>query len=189
VSGKPGVELTEALQRIALPAYIIDREGVLRWANDAAIAIFGDIVGRHYSTIVAPEDLPRVREQFARKVVSGEPTEYEIMVRTADGRRVRAEISSVPLVDGGRCHAVFGLAVVSAPLPETPPKVRALTPRQHQVLQLLARGASTDQIAQMLTISPETVRNHVRHLLRALNAHSRLEAVAVARRAGLLNDG
>jgi hypothetical protein len=38
----------------------------------------------------------------------------------------------------------------------------------------------------MLTLSAETVRNHVRSLLRALNGHTRLEAVATARRLGLL---
>jgi DNA-binding CsgD family transcriptional regulator len=63
----------------------------------------------------------------------------------------------------------------------------ALTARQTEVLQLLAGGASTSQIQDTLQLSRETVRNHVRHLLRALGAHSRLEAVAVARRSGLID--
>jgi DNA-binding NarL/FixJ family response regulator len=56
------------------------------------------------------------------------------------------------------------------------------------VLQMLGEGASTEQIAAMLHLSKETVRNHIRHVLRALGAHSRLEAVAKANRAGLLGD-
>jgi DNA-binding NarL/FixJ family response regulator len=56
------------------------------------------------------------------------------------------------------------------------------------VLRLLDAGASTDQIATELTLSKETVRNHIRQVLRALGAHSRLEAVALARRQGLLAD-
>ena len=60
-----------------------------------------------------------------------------------------------------------------------------LTPRQEQVLRLLGEGASTDEIAAALHLSRETVRNHVRHVLRALGAHSRLEAVAAAHRLGL----
>jgi two-component system, NarL family, nitrate/nitrite response regulator NarL len=56
-----------------------------------------------------------------------------------------------------------------------------LTPRQAEVLQLLERGRSTAQIAEELHLSRETVRNHVRHLLHAVGATSRLEAVAVAR--------
>ena len=61
-----------------------------------------------------------------------------------------------------------------------------LTRRQMEVLRLLGDGASTDDIAASLHLSRETVRNHIRHLLRALGAHSRLEAVAVAHRTGLL---
>ena len=57
-----------------------------------------------------------------------------------------------------------------------------LTPRQAEVLRLLERGRSTEQIADQLHLSLETVRNHIRAVLRALNVHSRLEAVAVARR-------
>jgi DNA-binding NarL/FixJ family response regulator len=53
---------------------------------------------------------------------------------------------------------------------------------------LLSRGASTDDIAGALHLSKETVRNHVRHILRALGAHSRLEAVALAHHQGLLED-
>jgi DNA-binding NarL/FixJ family response regulator len=54
------------------------------------------------------------------------------------------------------------------------------------VLRLLQQGRSTDQIAAELSLSRETVRNHIRHLLRALGVHTRLEAVAVARREHLL---
>jgi DNA-binding NarL/FixJ family response regulator len=54
------------------------------------------------------------------------------------------------------------------------------------VLRLLQRGFSTSQIATELHLSTETVRNHVRHLLRALGVHSRIEAVAAARRAHII---
>ena len=61
-----------------------------------------------------------------------------------------------------------------------------LTPRERQVLQLLAEGCSTRQIAERLFVSLNTARNHSQHLLRKLDAHSRLEAVAVGIRAGLV---
>jgi DNA-binding NarL/FixJ family response regulator len=64
--------------------------------------------------------------------------------------------------------------------PEPHPQLH-LTPRQAEVLRLLERGRSTQQIADELQLSRETVRNHVRHLLRAVGATSRLEAVALAR--------
>ncbi|TML51560.1 MAG: response regulator transcription factor, partial [Actinobacteria bacterium] len=47
-------------------------------------------------------------------------------------------------------------------------------------------GRSTEQIAAKLHLSPETVRNHIRALFRTLGVHSRLEAVAVARRQHLV---
>jgi DNA-binding NarL/FixJ family response regulator len=52
------------------------------------------------------------------------------------------------------------------------------------VLRLLARGHSTDQIADELHLSVETVRNHIRGIFRALDVHSRLEAVALVHSAG-----
>ena len=63
-----------------------------------------------------------------------------------------------------------------------PPPHPALTPRQTEILRLLARGYSTRQMAEELHLSTETVRNHVRNVLQALGVHSRLEAVALARR-------
>jgi DNA-binding NarL/FixJ family response regulator len=57
-----------------------------------------------------------------------------------------------------------------------------LTPRQGEVLRLLEHGRSTDEIAHELQLSTETVRNHIGAMLRALHVHTRLEAVAVARR-------
>ena len=104
---------------------------------------------------------------------------------TVDGRRRRAEISSVPIENGDNCHAVFGVVLPGRPR-DRAPRAPRLTARQDQVLQLLGEGASTDQIAAMLHVSKETVRNHIRHVLRALGAHSRLEAVALAHRQGLL---
>jgi DNA-binding NarL/FixJ family response regulator len=54
------------------------------------------------------------------------------------------------------------------------------------VLRLLELGFSTEQRARELHLSIETVRNHIRHLLRALNARSRIEAVAIGRREHLV---
>jgi two-component system response regulator DesR len=59
-----------------------------------------------------------------------------------------------------------------------------LTPRQHQVLELLAAGASTRRIAAELQIAEETARNHIRLLLAELRVHTRLEAVVAAFRNG-----
>ncbi|MFM2070088.1 MAG: hypothetical protein RLZZ623_351 [Actinomycetota bacterium] len=64
----------------------------------------------------------------------------------------------------------------------------SLTPREIEVLYLLAKGRDTPTIAASLYLSVHTVRGYVKEVLRKLGAHSQLEAVAIARRAGLLPD-
>jgi DNA-binding NarL/FixJ family response regulator len=61
-----------------------------------------------------------------------------------------------------------------------------LTARELEVLELLAEGLSNHAIADRLSVSHNTVRNHVQNLLTKLHAHSRLEAVATAVRQGLI---
>ncbi|TAK45346.1 MAG: PAS domain-containing protein [Betaproteobacteria bacterium] len=62
----------------------------------------------------------------------------------------------------------------------------ALTPRESEVLGLLAQGHCTTEIARRLYLSPVTVRNHVQHLTAKLGLHSQLEAVAYAYRNDLV---
>jgi DNA-binding NarL/FixJ family response regulator len=61
-----------------------------------------------------------------------------------------------------------------------------LTTREVEVLQLLTEGASSDHIAEQLSVSPNTVRTHVQGILSKLQVHSRLEAAAFAVRLGLV---
>lgn len=70
---------------------------------------------------------------------------------------------------------------------ETHPRpVESLTARELEVLRLLAGGASGAAVAAQLGIATATLRAHVRQVLRKLDAHSRLEAVATAARLGLI---
>ncbi len=62
-----------------------------------------------------------------------------------------------------------------------------LSAREHEVLRELARGSTTAEIANTLTISRNTVRTHVKHLLKKLEAANRAEAVARASAFGLLS--
>lgn len=181
------IDLIALLEQVRVPAGIVGRDGVVTWLNDAAQETVGDLQGRPFTSMVAPEDVELVERQLARKLAGGPPTDYDVDVLTVDGRRRRAEISSVAIPDGDVAHAIFGIAVLGPP--RLGPETAGLTTRQYQVLQLLGQGASTADIAAMLHLSMETVRNHVRHILASLGAHSRLEAVAIAHREGLLSDG
>jgi DNA-binding NarL/FixJ family response regulator len=64
------------------------------------------------------------------------------------------------------------------------PTTSPLTPRECEVIQLMVEGASTAEISEQLGVSVNTVRNHTQNVLRKLNAHSRLEAAAIAVRLG-----
>jgi DNA-binding NarL/FixJ family response regulator len=63
---------------------------------------------------------------------------------------------------------------------------RQLSRREADVLQLMADGASNQEIAERLHLSHHTVRNHVQHIFARLGAHSKLEAVAIGLRRGLV---
>lgn len=63
---------------------------------------------------------------------------------------------------------------------EKEPHLEALTPREREVLGLLAKGHSTGEIGKLLSISSNTVRNHIQHILQKFQVHTRLEAVTYA---------
>jgi PAS domain S-box-containing protein len=172
--------LEEALDRISIPTYTVDTTGVVTWLNEAARRYIGEARGRQFTSLVAPEEVRHVREVFARKIAGSVPvTDFESIVVDGSGRRLAVQISSVPLLDGERVVGVFGQvsSIEEEPEPIVPLE---LTPRQHEVLRLLERGRSTEEIAAELHLSTATVRNHIRHILRSLGVRSRLQAVALA---------
>mgnify|MGYP006354075495 FL=1 len=172
--------VAETLEHVNVPSYVIDATGIIRWVNPAAQRIVGDVQGRQFTSVVSPEDTRRARELFARKVVGAtQVTDSAVAVVGADGGRVGVEVSSVPLFRGEHVVGVFGQVTDLVEQPHEHPDLQ-LTPRQAEVLELLERGRSTAQIAEDLHLSNETVRNHIRHILKAVGAHSRLEAVAIA---------
>ena len=69
------------------------------------------------------------------------------------------------------------------------PHVQPLTPREMEVLRLMALGWETEYIAAELEVTLHTVRSHVANLRRKLNAKSRFEAVMTATRLGILSLG
>jgi PAS domain S-box-containing protein len=181
----PG-DLQGALHHVKVPCYFVDRFGVIRWINRATRELVGDVRGRQQSSVVAPEQAREARESFTRKILGTErATNAKVVVVGKDGERTLVEINSVPVEEGGRIVGVFGMVPhreqIAAPHPHP-----HLTPRQNQVLHLLAHGRSTSQIAEELHLSVDTVRNHVRRMFRALDVHSRVEALAVAHREGIL---
>ena len=147
------------------------------------------MLGRHYTDPLPPEARKNVTAHYRRAVERGEPTDFETVFVDGSGhlRGVRAQ--HLPLRSNGAIVGVLILAFdASRPSSglsglESQPR---LTSRQREVLDLIAAGLSTSEIANELTLSSETVRNHLRSLFRELHVHTRPEAIAAARRLGLL---
>ena len=70
--------------------------------------------------------------------------------------------------------------------PDDTRRLATLSPRERQVLALLARGKPVKSIGLVLEISPRTVNVHAAALVRKLRVDNRVQAVVVAIRAGLL---
>jgi len=182
-------DIFAALARMGVTAYVIDREGTIRWLNTAGQVLWPNALNRKFSNVMAPEELRHAREQFARKVIGeADATEYATSVLDAYGRRMAVDVSSVALRANGDVVGVFGVVTPARAQDLTDPPHQAveLTPRQRQVLRLLGDGRTTGKIASELGIADETARNHIKAVLRALGASSRLEAVVAARHHGLL---
>jgi DNA-binding NarL/FixJ family response regulator len=74
--------------------------------------------------------------------------------------------------------------------PDSPPQaLRELTDRERDILTLVARGLSNDEIAGRLVISPLTAKTHVRNILRKLDCRDRAGLVAIAYETGLVTPG
>lgn len=165
------------------------RNGTIAWLNAAARELLGEHEGQAFTNVVAADSVHLVRKEFAREILGSAPSaEYEATLLKRDGSPVGAEISSVPVANDGHIVGVFGVASVDRTPPTIAPSasIQQLTPRQAEVLRLLARGCSTEQLADELGVAVETARNHVRAVLRRLEVHSRLEAVIRAYRDGLV---
>ena len=176
-------QLPPALEEISVPCYVIDSTGYIRWLNDAAKELVGDATGKMFTSVLDPHELPRAKSLFQRNLHGKGHRDFAVDVINVDGEEQCVEISSVPLRSKHRAIGMFGVVRPRSDTAERPPKVDGrLTPRQREILRLLADGRSTEQIAATLHISRETVRNHVRHISKRLGTKSRLQAVAVARR-------
>jgi DNA-binding CsgD family transcriptional regulator len=182
-----GGDIITALEEIPARAFIVGRDGVVRWQNAASVAAVGDLSGKRWTDVPIVRWAEEVRAFVSHMVCSGEPAEFSYEITEADGRVAWREISAAPLRDGDAVVGIFGISVPAssdgAPTVTDDPR---LTGRQREILQLLAEGKSTIEIARELHLSTTTVRNHIAHLMANLGVHTRVQALIAARRAGIV---
>jgi DNA-binding NarL/FixJ family response regulator len=108
-----------------------------------------------------------------------------LLPRDADAAALEAAIAAVA-VELIVVHPAFALNLTASESAATLPVADSLTPRELEVIRLLADGHSNRLIASQLGISEHTVKFHVDSILAKLGAHSRTEAVTRAARTGLI---
>jgi len=186
-----GADIHASVEEVSVPMYVLDRSGKIMWLNGAGEKLLPDGVGRKFTEVLAPDLVEPARRRYAQRMAGREEfVDHETVVKAPGGGGHAVEISAAPLRNGNRIVGVFG--VVRAQRPVAPGSGRPrptprLTPRQQEVLHMLGAGLTTRQMAERTGLSLETIRNHVRAVLRELGAKSRLEAVLVAHRRGMLD--
>lgn len=189
------------------PAIAIDAGGVILAWNRAAERLLGyqepqargrfcwevvsgrDVFGNDYCDVGCP--LLRMAQRH-RAIYR-----CELCFRTGSGKFVHVGVSTLAVPDNSRSevvivHLLTPVAPASgceAPIPWKPGAGGSdyrLTARETEILGLLAEGQGTAAIAKKIFVAVSTVRNHIKRILGKLEVHSRLEAVSLAQRIGLL---
>jgi DNA-binding CsgD family transcriptional regulator len=189
------------------PAYAVDRTGQIVAWNTAAEDAFGFTEREALSTkcweLLAGRDVfgnpsccegcPIRSAAFAKKPIN----RFQVDFETADNEPKRFTVSTLVLFDGPNQEMLIhlcrpdsaandGRVMDSQSRARPRPARNALTRREIEVLDHLSNGTNIKDIAVAMSISPSTVRNHIQHVLQKLRAHSRLEAVSVGRKLGLI---
>jgi PAS domain S-box-containing protein len=186
----------------AAPLCAFDREMTIVAWNEAAEELTGisaaDAVGQPCWLVLAGRDdaggiVCHPGCAGARLAREGRPPKAaEMSIRCREGRR-RVRVETVSAHGDGDpvfLHLMREAPEQPAAGPTAPPlpcgQEPHLTPRQVDVLRLMAEGVPARKIATTLWLTEATVRNHIRAVLVELDAHSQLEAVFRARTLGLL---
>jgi DNA-binding CsgD family transcriptional regulator len=120
-------------------------------------------------TVALPETGPRF--SCLMHFIEAEGESVEPLVRA-----LRDSVSETPEAGAGRAGPV--------PAPPSPISVSPLTAREREIVLLLSNGYAALNIAAKLNLSHATVRNHIQNVLRKLDVHSQVEAVALSFRRG-----
>src|SRR3972149_1043490 len=152
--------------------------------------------------IVLADDHALVRQAIARALADIEGFQVvgqastaeealEVVARLGPGgvEAVQAVARGETYIFPSLMHKLVGDYLHRVQSGETEPdELKRLTPREQEVLRLIAEGRTTNEIANTLTLSPHTVRRHRDNIMQKLNLHSKAELIRFAVRKGLLDE-
>jgi PAS domain S-box-containing protein len=177
-------EADHTFERSLNPTLLLDDGRRYVDVNEAACSFLGlsrdQVVGRKLDDFLVPEVRETLAETWPRFLAMGRHAGFFELVRP-DGSVRKTMYSSIAHVTPGR-HLTVYLLDGKAPdegssSARTSPR---LSPRQRDVIELVAEGLTSTQIAERLGVSPETVRTHLRNARLKLGASTKAQAVAVA---------
>ena len=180
-----------ALEHSHVPsAVLLPETGKVTWLNSAAKALIGDCRGKKWdeANVLPPEVLEESRRRW-NDTISREINDtlvFDTVVKTIEGQKVAVSASQTK-IDAGGIPVVFRQFYPRATASQTAEEMKLrLSPRQLEILRLIARGETNEEISQALDCERNTVRSHVRRILGVLRVKSRAAAVALAYQEGLL---
>ncbi len=153
------VEHTKELRAVCAHARVL----LIARADDLQRSVLALHAG--VRAVLSPDTSPERLVQVLRMVVEGDALVIPVAAR--------AHLDSAPVSSAPRTGRRGSID---------------LTPRETEVILLLAQGRSNAEIARHLSISMATVRSHVHRLLRKIGAVTRAQAVAISYRTGLIHD-
>jgi PAS domain S-box-containing protein len=187
------------LDQVDLAVIATDADGVIRTWNARAESLYGwgreEAIGRHVAELTVPPESRRTADEVLATLQRGRPWQGQFRLCRRDGSLFSAFVKSSPILDAdGELVGIVGASIeIGDPaLAQAMQSIggdghhpagrrtRTLSPREREVLGLLARGLTGEQIAERLVLSPETVRTHIRNAREKLGASTRVEAVTMA---------
>jgi two-component system nitrate/nitrite response regulator NarL len=189
------VEPTSAPAGVSIVAAVQFEEAVRAVRTTPPDVVLVDTLHTQLEPVVIVRVLRALRPQLPVILMADEEPDDDVLQAIADAGcagivsgRDRAVVGAA-VMDAHAGESVFSPALVrrlATRYREVGPVTHSLTYRELEVLVLLAQGRATGAIATELGITSTTVRGYVQSLLAKLGVHSRLEAVVVATRLGLL---
>ena len=166
------------------PMVLVSADRTLIEANAAMRALTHRSVkrsaGRPVLDFIVPGDRAHAEAIWKELEVTGHALDSE-HVRTVSGATICFHYAAVEthLDEYGKCFLAVGID--TSVHPDDAPTgngARGLTPREEEVVRLVAEGRTNDEIAQVLSLSPETIRTHVRNAMDKTGARNRAHLVA-----------
>jgi two-component system NarL family response regulator len=172
VVGEAGTGRETVLAKVAVDVYVVD----LRMPDGDGVEVIQALLKRDPGTKVVvlttydnEEDVFRALEAGARGYLLKDTTMEEL-------------IEAIRRVHGGERHLPAAVASRLADRLVRP----SLTPRELDVLRLVAKGRTNKELASAMFVSEETVKTHMKSLFQKLGVHDRAEAVSVSLKRGII---